>query len=291
MQRQIDKLEKDTYAARKAEGRPKHGWTSYTILGVGAVSWLMLAMAIAIPSWRTNWIGILGYPHTRSWGLFSVVGMQSKMHHEYMTDMCRYFSQLNVGGVCASPICLWYRLKCQTSMDMIFVNYGVAFGLMLCLIFHSLCLMWTSRMTPRFIKWAAIWWVAQVLVHVCLVVLYWMMTSETFSSLDSQSMYPEPDVGFCFYLECLVIMCLCTIATLGLTLMKMWPEESSSGSSDDDSDEESDEDGQQAGAPPMMAPPMAGPGMYGAPGVPQMGAAPGMMPPGAMGPGGMAPAY
>merc|ERR1719409_926179 len=101
------------------------------------------------------------------------------------------------------------------------------------------------------IRWAAIWWIAQVLIHISVIMFWWLMTGESFNSLDSESMYPEPDFSFCFYLECLGIMCLCVCASMGITLMKMWPEESSSGSDETDSeDEDSDEAAGQRGMPP-----------------------------------------
>jgi len=301
MKKQMEKLEKDTYKVRRAEGRPKHGQTSFTILGVGVIAWFFLAVAIVMPEWRANWIGMLGYPHKRSWGLFSVTGMTSKMHHESMTDACRYFSQLNVAGICASPICLWYRMKCQIYMDLAMVSYATGFFLFICLILHSLCLIWTMRMTPRMIRWAATWWIAQIIMHCSIVVFYWMMTSEAFSSLDNFSLYPEPDFSFCFYMECLCIMCLMVCGILGVTLMKLWPE-SSSGSSDSD-DEDSDEDSDDADAKPHHhdhngPPPAGAPGAYpGGPppagfpgGPPQAGFDPNMAPPpGYMGPPGGGP--
>lgn len=308
LQKQMEKLEKDTYAVRKEEGRPKHGQTSMTIMGVGILAWFLLIVAMVMPEWRSNWIGILGYPHKRSWGLFTVTGMTSKMHHEAMTDTCRWFSQLTVAGVCASPICIWYRTKCQVYMDLAMVNYVTGFCYFICLILHTLCLVWTMRMTPRMIRWAAIWWVAQVIIHLSVICFWWLMTGESFSSLDAKSMYPEPDFSMCFYLECLCVMCLTTVAIMGITLMKMWPEESSGSDDDsDDSDEDSDESGPgrpQGGMPPpgypggppppgwdpSMGPPP--PGMMGPPGGPpgwdpNMGPPPpGMMGPGMMGPPG-----
>lgn len=251
MQKQMDKLEKDTYKVRRAEGRPKHGQTSFTILGVGALSWFCLCVAIVMPEWRSNWIGMLGYPHKRSWGLFSVVGMTSRTHSEAMTDVCRYYSQLTVGGMCASPICLWYRMKCQIYMELSMINYTTGFFFVVCLILHTLCLVWTMRMTPRMIKWATIWWIAGVILHFCVIVFWVMMTMESFGSLDSESMYPEPGFSFCFYAECLVVMCNCTIAVLSLTLMKMWPESSSEDESGSDSSESGSGSNQgQQGPPP-----------------------------------------
>lgn len=285
MQKQMEKLEKDTYKVRREEGRPKHGQTSFTILGLGVVSWFCLVIAIAMPEWRANWIGILGYPHSRAWGLFTVVGMSSKMHHEVMTDMCRYYSQLNVAGVCASPVCIWYRMKCQVALDMIAYNYGTAFMFFICLILHTLCLVWTARMTPRMIRWAAIWWSAQVIIHLSVMVFWWMMSSESFASLDSQSLYPEPDFSFCFYLECLVVMVVTTVATLSFTLMKMWPESSSEGSG---SDSEEDESSDEGGARQPMLPP-GGPQMMGPPGGPPMMGPPGGDPNMMMGPPGGPP--
>lgn len=299
----MEKLERDTYKVRKAEGRPKHGQTSFTVLGVGVLAWFMLMIAIATPEWRSNWIGVLGYPHKRSWGLFTVSGMSSRMHHEAMTDACRFFSQLAVAGVCASPICLWYRTKCQIYMDLSTVSYATGFFLVIALIIHTLCLVWTSRMTPRMIRWAAIWWVALIIIHFSAIIFWVLMTGESFASLDSQSLYPEPGFSFSFYMECLCVMCLCICATLALTLMKMWPESSSSGS-ETDSDEDEDSDGNPLQAPhagqaapppgmmiqgppppgwnPSMGPPPPGgpgmpppqPGMMGAPQQPMMGGPP-----------------
>merc|ERR1719238_1718519 len=118
-------------------------------------------------------------------------------------------------------------------MDLIFSCYFSGFAFFICLILHTLTLVWTSRMTPRMIRWAAIWWCAQVMIHFSVIIFYWMMTSESFSSLDSESLYPEPEFSFCFYMECIVVMLLCVIATLAINLMKMWPESSSSGSGSD----------------------------------------------------------
>lgn len=294
MQKQLDKLEKDTYAVRKAEGRPKHGQTSLTVLGVGSLAWFLVIIALVLPEWRATWLGMVGYPHKRSWGLFSVVGMSSKMHHEAMTDACRFFSQLNVGGICASPVCLWYNQKCQIYMDVAMINYVAAFFFFVCLILHTLCLVWTMRMTPRMIKWAAIWWVAQIIIHISVLVFWWVMLSESFGSLDTHSMYPEPDFSFCFYIECLAIICLGVCAMMGVTLMKMWPESSESGSDETtESDEGSDEaeqvpphgKGMQGGPPAGWQPGMGQPppGMMGPP---MMGGPPQGMNPQMMGPQG-----
>merc|ERR1719198_2625582 len=79
-------------------------------------------------------------------------------------------------------------------------------------------------MTPRLIRWAATWWCAQVVLHFAVLMFYIFMSADCFVSLDNESMYPEPNFSWCFYMECLVIMCTCTNGILGMTLMKMWPE-------------------------------------------------------------------
>jgi hypothetical protein len=242
---QTEKLKKDTYEVRRAEGRPKHGQTSFWIIGIAGVSWLLLLVAIAMGEWRTNWVGMIGYPHRRSWGLLTVAGIKTKTHTEAMADTCKYYSRLSPGGICASPICLWYRLKCQIYMDLSMVSYTTAFFLCICLVLHTLCLVWTLRLTPRMIRWAAIWWCVQVLLHMSAISFWTMMTAESFASLDQESTYPEPDFSMCFFMECVVILLMCVLATLGLSLMQMWPEESSDDSSDD-SEEDDDEDSSES---------------------------------------------
>lgn len=247
MERQLKKLKEDSYAVRREEGRPKHGQTSFAILGLGAFSWFVFATAIALPKWRANWIGMLGYPHARSWGLFTVVGQDSLSHHGYMAAQCKYYSQMAPGGLCMTPICLWYRTKCMMAMNMCAACYASAFFWILVLVLHTLCLVWTMRMTPRLIRWAATWWCAQVILHFAVLMFYVFMTADCFATLDNESMYPEPNFSLCFYMECFTIMCVCTIAILSMTLMKMWPESSSSGSG---SSEDDSEDSDGAGAPP-----------------------------------------
>lgn len=250
MERQLKKLQEDSYAVRREEGRPKHGQASFTILGVGAASWFFFAMAIILPKWRVNYMGMLGYPHARSWGLFVVVGMETYNHHEHMGNMCRYFSQMAPGGLCMTPICLWYRTKCMVSMNMCAVCYATAFFFTLVLILHTLCLVWTMRLTPRLIRWSATWWCAQVVLHLAVTMFYIFMSADCFASLDNESMYPEPGFSWCLWMEGLVILCVTTNAIMSMTLMKMWPESSSESSSGDSDDDDDDDD---AGAAAMGA--------------------------------------
>jgi len=244
MERQLKKLKEDSYAVRREEGRPKHGQTSFAVLAIGAISWFFFALALVLPKWRANYMGMLGYPHSRSWGLFAIIGLETVSFHDYMGNMCRYYSQMAPGGLCMTPICLWYRTKCMVSMNMCATHYATAFCFSLILILHTLCLVWTMRMTPRLIRWAATWWCAQCVLHIAVLIFYILMSADCFVSLDNESMYPEPNFSWSFYMEVLVILCICTCAVLSLTLMKMWPESSSSGeeSTEEDSDELEEEE-------------------------------------------------
>lgn len=235
-------LESDTYEVRRAEGRPKHGTNSLAIIGFSIFLWFLHLIAIMMPEWRSNWLGVLGYPYRRAWGIFTITGQATRFHHEVMTDTCRFFAQLNVVGVCASPICLWYRTKCQVYMDTMLISYATGFFFLLALIVHALCIIWTMRMTPRMIRWAATWWCACVLLHICTSMFWFIMTEEMFGILDAEALYPQPSFSFCFYCECIVMFGLIIIAFQGVTLMATWPEPESDSSttSDDDDDDYSD---------------------------------------------------
>mmetsp|Transcript_156489 Transcript_156489/g.272288 ORF Transcript_156489/g.272288 Transcript_156489/m.272288 type:complete len:248 (+) Transcript_156489:122-865(+) len=238
-------LTSDTYEVRKAEGRPKHGTNSMAIIAEGLILWFIALISILMPEWRSNWIGVMGYPFRRAWGLFTVTGKTTRFHHEVMTDTCRFFAQLSVGGVCASPICLWYRLKCQVFMDFMMVSYTSGFFFILALLIHTLCILWTMRLTPRMIRWAATWWCAAILIHVCAFTFWFMMTQLEFDTLDAEAMYPEPPFSMCFWCEMLVVFGLIGISLQGFALLKTWPEpesDSSSEDEDDDDDDDTDED-------------------------------------------------
>lgn len=265
-------LESDTYEVRRAEGRPKHGTNSLCIIALAIMLWFMHLIALALPEWRSNWIGVLGYPFRRAWGIFTVTGRSTRFHHEVFQETCRYYSQLNVGGICASPICLWYRLKCQVYMDMFAICYVSGFFYLLALLIHTLCIVWTMRMTPRMIRWAATWWCACILIHMSTGTFWFMMTQEEFDSLDAEAMYPEPSFSFCFFAECGVTLGLMCVCFLGFTLMKTWPEpdsDSTSSSDPDDYDEETDSDEDQWGGGAKGMGKGGPPPGYGAP--PQMG--------------------
>lgn len=263
----LKNLEADTYEVRRAEGRPKHGSQSFTVIGVGILLWFVELIALMLPEWRSNWAGLLGYPYRRAWGIFIVQGRTSRFHHEAMETTCRAYSQLAVGGVCISPICLWYRLKCQVYLDLFMINYATGFLLLMALTIHGLCVVWTMRMTPRLIRWAACWWCVCILFHFIAVIFWWFMSEEEFAALDAESLYPSPSFSFCFYLEMMVTFGLFVMMILGFTLMKTWPEPDSE--SDDLTETESEEDFVdpsqfgQYGAPP--------PGYQPAPGYPQAG--------------------
>lgn len=264
----------DTYEVRRAEGRPKHSNGSLSLLGTGVACWFLSIICIILPEWRSNWYGTMMYPHRRGWGLFWVTGMTTKMHHDVFTDTCRFFQQLTIGGVCVSPICLHYRTKCQVNMVMFGVNYLTGLMMIGAQIIHTLCIVWTLRMTPRLLRWASVWWCLCLCLHVSAVSFWMIMTTTEFQELDADAVYPEPDFSFSFYLWLLVCIGLMTCCVLGCIMKKTWPEESDTEDSDDDDDsDDSDDDGAflKGKGPPgkgFKGPP-PGKGMKGPPGPPE----------------------
>jgi len=246
----IKRLKQDTYKVRKLEGRPKHGTSSIVILSLGACCWLIQAGCLAVPEWRSTWTGVMGYPHRRGWGLFAVSGRNTVMHHEMAQTTCRFFAELNVGGICASPICLWYRLKCQTYIDMMIYCYCLGFMAILEMCTFGACLFWTAKLNPRSIRWASIWWLLTVFLHLIVLIGYYISTEMLFDTLDSKSFYPPPMPGMCCIGASFTCISLIIVSILGIKLKHMWPELDldnfeSTDESDEDEDDESDssEDG------------------------------------------------
>lgn len=232
--RKRQQLDRDTYLRRQEEQRPKHGQQSFTIVGIGIASWFLLLMCLALPEWRASDYGVLGYMHRRSWGLFTVLGKKSMMHHQMFEESCRYMRDVTFNGMCMTPICHFYRIKCTTYLNLMMFNYFCGFGWAVCLVLHTLAIIWTVRLSPRMIRWADYCWGFQLMAHLTLFSVWNIGTGICYAELDTESYYPEPDNSFCVYFEALVIMAVATNWMMGFQLWCAWPEASTEESSEDD---------------------------------------------------------
>lgn len=214
--------------------KPKeHSITSTSILVLGSLCFFLTFLALVTCEWRSNPIGVVGYKQHRGWGLFHVVGAKSQSHYEIMQFTCRAFGGLSIGGICNSPICAWYKLKCQVYIQVMWISYSVGVFMCLGLIVHAFCLYWTYKLTPRLIRWAATWWCVAVALELGGMIVWLIYTEDLFSSLGEKAIYPTPPVGASFALAGVSCFGLITCCILTMILMKIHPEDP-----DDDSDEE-----------------------------------------------------
>lgn len=233
--------EKEIYRARRREGKPCHSSTSITIMILAGLAALLNLIALLVPYWRSNYQIMLGYMNYRHWGLFAVQGRTRKMHHVMMTDNCGYWGGLMLGGLCQSPICLWYKLKCEVYFELMCVSYGCAAGFIIGFIIHLISLVNTARLNPRSLKVASRCWPLSAILHLACVITYFILTEEMFEELDAKSTYPTPDPGLSMYATFIATIMLVAISVLGFSLSGMWPEEHEIESSDSDDDDEKDE--------------------------------------------------
>merc|ERR1719329_622518 len=200
---------------------------------MASISLILTLMALFTKEWRSNSVGVIGYSIKRSWGLFSVVGKRTQSHFEIQQFTCRSFGGLSVGGICNSPICVWYKLKCQVYIQLMWVSYTAGLFLMLGVIVHACCMYWTYCLTPRLIRWAGTWWFMDIFFQLGAIAFWGLMTEDLFASLDTRAIYPTPSFSMSFYFCCVSAFLLLVIAFMGLVLMKIWPEPD-----EDDSDDE-----------------------------------------------------
>lgn len=240
--RHLDKAYADTYEQRRLEGRPVHAQTSYVIIGLGVAAFIIQSIALILPSWRGNWIGVFGYPHMRTWGLIGVRGHRFTNYVDQSNVACQIYGQMHVGGFCVSPLCVWYKAKCMTYLEMLCVNFGILFVFSVTLIAHATCLYWTCTLTPQSISKACIWWFVVALLHLGALIGYVFFTGDIFSSLMTHSYYPEPDFHPAFFLSCFSCLCLCIIGGLGWQLAELWPVPKTDEEDGEVDDESADED-------------------------------------------------
>jgi len=239
---------------RRREGNPCHGSTSVTVMILGGLALLLNLIALVVPYWRSNYQVMLGYMNYRHWGLFSVQGRTRKMHHTVMTDTCGYWGGLMLGGLCQSPICLWYKLKCEVYFELMCLSYGCAFAFIIGFILHIISLVNTARMKPRSLKIASRCWPLCTILHLACVITYFIMTEEMFEELDAKSTYPTPDPGLSMYATFASVFMLFGISILGFMLSGSWPEEHEVETSDSDDEDEGDDAFLRVAGQPQMPP-------------------------------------
>lgn len=204
---------------------PKHGPTSKSIIGVGILAIVVSIFSLTIPYWRKNDFGTPWYPYSRGWGLFNIVGMRGQGLMRFRNKSCRAYGGLKVGNFCLSPICKWYKLKCEIYTDIMWVSFLSGVLKILGLITQGWCLYWTIKLTPRLIRWAGTWWFVAALLELVALVWYVFMTEWLFDSLNQQGVYPEQTLGISFFFSCVAVLSLIICAILGVLLMKIWPED------------------------------------------------------------------
>jgi hypothetical protein len=219
----IARLKGDTYKERRRMGRPKHSMGSIGTVIVAIFCWLLQAVAIAMPGWRTSYNGMLGYPAFRSWGILNIKGMRTQSMYQQAYDTCGYYAELNVGGVCASPICVYYRVKCWTYTDMMIYSYCIAVAMFIAQFIHMLCIIWTVKFTCKTIKWAALWWPVVSFLDIAGGVTWLVMSEITFDTLNVSSVYPTPSPSYCAVASAIAMVGLCICTWLGCFQWRRWP--------------------------------------------------------------------
>eukprot|EP00930_Biecheleria_cincta_P098906 TRINITY_DN90556_c0_g1_i1.p1 TRINITY_DN90556_c0_g1~~TRINITY_DN90556_c0_g1_i1.p1 ORF type:complete len:399 (+),score=74.64 TRINITY_DN90556_c0_g1_i1:159-1355(+) len=240
----------NTFKERRKEGRTMHTRLSVALIIAGILGLVLQGMSLAVPSWRSSYMGLIGYATRRHWGLFTVWGSRSQMHHTVSSDTCAWSSQLIVLNSCLSPICKWYLLKCQRYFDLMLFSYGTGVVIVLCWIIQVLCVVWSFIFSTRTIRFAATWYPVIALFSLAGTIFWVVMTEVMFQELDEKSFYPVPPIGASFIASVGAIVCQIANSIMARQLKYMWPEIdpddphqfSSSEDDEDDSDEDSDEE-------------------------------------------------
>ncbi|CAE7230127.1 MMK1 [Symbiodinium natans] len=232
----------NTYEERRKEGRTVHTRASRTAIIVGSLSLIFNIMAIALPNWRSSWVGLIGYGTRRNWGLLYVQGRTTTFHHTMYDNNCKWYGHLMLGNSCLSPICRWYLLKCNVYFELCMISYGAALGMILGTILESLCLYWTVAFTTRTLRWAANWWPVAAMMNIAGAVVWIILTENIFEELNEESWYPVPPPGMSFILAIVSAVGMLVNAYLGYTLHYMWPEVDPDDESQFDSEEETNDE-------------------------------------------------
>lgn len=246
----------NTYKERRKEGKTMHTRLSVAYIIAGILAAVLQGLSLAMPSWRSSYMGLIGYGTRRHWGLFSVYGRQSQMHHTISDETCAWAGQLIFMNSCLSPICKWYYLKCHSYFDLMLYSYGTGVIILVCWIIQVLCVFWSFIFSTRTIRFTATWYPIIMFFTLAGTVFWTVMTEFMFEELDTHSFYPVPPIGAAFVGSVGAIVCQIANTVMARQLRYMWPEidpddphQFSSSEDDDDDDDDSDEDSNEESKP------------------------------------------
>lgn len=245
----LKRKKKNTFKERRKEGRTMHTRLSVAYIIAGVLGMLLQGTALFVPTWRSSYMGLIGYGTRRHWGLFSVWGRQSQLHHTISSETCEWAGQLIFMNSCLSPICKWYMLKCHRYFDMMLYSYGVGLIISLCWITQVLCVGWSFIFSTRTIRFTALWYPIIMVFGMAGTVTWVVMTEMLFEELDTKSFYPVPPIGGSFIAAMGALLCQIANTVMARQLKHMWPEvdpDDPHQFSDDDSDEADSEDSEDS---------------------------------------------
>lgn len=235
----------NTYKERRKEGRTMHTRLSVAYIIAGILAMVLQGTSLFLPSWRSSYMGLIGYGTRRHWGLFTVWGRQSQMHHTVSTETCAWAGQLIFMNSCLSPICKWYNLKCHSYFDLMLFSYGTGVVILICWIVQVLCVFWSFIFSTRTIRFTATWYPVVMFFTLAGTVFWTVMTEFMFEELDTKSFYPVPPIGAAFIASVGAIVCQIANTIMARQLRYMWPEidpddPDQFASSEDDEDDDDD---------------------------------------------------
>lgn len=234
----LKKLKADTYKVRRAEGRPKHGKMSMVVCGLGFVSLLMQSAIVFMPAMRENKYGVFGYAQKRGWGFFQISGKRRQFWHDMSMDTCNWWGGLNVGGMCGSPICIWYRLKCETYTEFMVLSYILGSVMVIAYLLHIACVAWTAVLNTRMIRYAGKTWPIIFFVDLTCSAIWIILSENMFDTLNDKSHYPTPELAYGTILSGVSGLLLLVCAIGGCQLWSWWPDIDLAAFDSSDEDEE-----------------------------------------------------
>jgi len=132
-------------------------------------------------------------------------------------------------------------MKCELYLDLMIYSYSIGFALAIELLIHLMCIIWTAKCTPRFLRWAATWFPVCIVLQVAAMTTWFVITETTFEELDTKSYYPSPPPGASCIFSSIAGFGVLINCFLGCMLHRMWPEVEEDSEDEEEEDSEDDE--------------------------------------------------
>lgn len=165
----------------------------------------LLLLASTFLPWRMGLPG-QGYPRSRLWSLYAIQGVRKTNYIDNYEIACHVSSRLQRYSLmlCVTPVCQWYRDKCNAWLVLLYGTYGTNIMVQLVILTGIFGCFLACRSTSLSLKILGFMHLGMIITLAIACCIYVFTSEYSFSLVNEKSVYPEPHLAFGMYMVAFV---------------------------------------------------------------------------------------